>query len=221
MSTTISRLLRLKSPFSTLYHPGVYHRKNVAQGPSRYFFVRMISTKSSLILQHDVAPVVRLVLSIAPAGRRIHRVSRLDLDGPAVHRFVAVPGRPACFIQSPADQQQGARRRQKILPTSHVSPPYPIKSAAFPRWRRFENGVLRGKERRTHPPHSAKQHSGDPLFSAAIGGPLYDISTSIATGTAWIVERGPKRRRLPVRYESSPFTVADAATSPILFVTWV
>jgi hypothetical protein len=84
------------------------------------------------MLQHDVAPVVWLVLSITPTGLRLHRVGSLDLGGEAKHRFVAVAKKPAYFVQTPADQQQGAGRRQVIFPTSHVSPPCPTESPVLP-----------------------------------------------------------------------------------------
>lgn len=127
------------------------------------FYDRMIRPTycpRALVLQHDVAPVMRLVLAIAPAGRRIHRVRGIELVGPSRYRCFAVIGKPARFVQSPANQQQRAGRRQEKLPTSHLSPPCPLKSAAF---LAGFHGVIRARERTAHVP-PLRQAAESPIF---------------------------------------------------------
>jgi hypothetical protein len=140
----------------------------------------LLFAEMGLILQHDVAPVVRLILSIAPTGRRIHRIGGLDVDRPVKHGFAA---KPADFVQSPADQQQGAGPRQVIFPTSHLSPPCPIKFAAFAGWRcQRELDALRKREKSVPSLFCQCSLVETTLINTAIGGPLYDISLLIATG---------------------------------------
>jgi len=89
-----------------------------------YFFFRVVAQpvppvaregppERGLILQHDVAPVVRLILTIAPTRRRIHWVGALNLIGAPQQRCFVVFAKLDYFVQSPADQQQGAGRCQK------------------------------------------------------------------------------------------------------------
>ncbi len=54
--------------------------------------------KWDLMLQHDVTPVVRLVLSIAPTRWRLHRVGGLCVGGHVKRRFVACAKKPAYFV---------------------------------------------------------------------------------------------------------------------------
>lgn len=93
-----------------------------------YIFVRMyraliLSCSSCCvsILQDNIAPMTWLILSIAPAGRRVHRISGLYLAGPAVLR-----GNPASLVQSPGDQQQSTGRRQRDFPMLHILSPCPL-----------------------------------------------------------------------------------------------
>src|SRR5579885_2103985 len=86
------------------------------------------------LLQHDVTPVMRLILSIAPTGWRLHRVRHFDLDGPSKYRIVAILYNPAYFVHSPADRQQNPSRREGIFPTPHcrlLARPSPL---PFPKW---------------------------------------------------------------------------------------